>query len=347
LPQPSPASAAHPPVASPMTAFGFGPTVALGGCWPQPEASVVDPTWMAQAMAVAALQQQQATLVAQQLAAPSLGAAVARYCAHGSVLMTPGAPGVRFADDYGFAVLVHWHAVANYVGYVIELREASSPRFERFSRAMPAPQVEGSFVELRIGGLRPTGATQTYIAQVRSVGFCGCESEASSAVACTGPTAALQMQRQQQAAPSTPPQWHVQMTPQVHPSQLHMCSAFQVPQMPMQMLYPLPSQLPPVTRISLADATVPPLPKASQPRTARERRKSAKRQAQKADVAAPSAAAPPAARLPSLLQSGRGPQASAAAAYAAVSSAPKKAAHAKERSRKDAAANEDDCIVLD
>lgn len=26
------------------------------------------------------------------------------------VLMTPGAPGVRFADDYGFAVLVHWHA---------------------------------------------------------------------------------------------------------------------------------------------------------------------------------------------------------------------------------------------
>jgi len=99
-------------------------------------------------------------------------------CVHGMMTLQPPAPEVRAADEYGFSLLVQWPSVGTATAYVVELRESGSPHAERFVRQVPM-QAVGSLVELRIGGLRPTGPGRIYIAQVRSVSGCGCESDLS------------------------------------------------------------------------------------------------------------------------------------------------------------------------
>lgn len=61
---------------------------------------------------------------------------------------------------------------------MIEFKEAGSTQTERFVRAA-APTTPGTLVELRVGGLRPVPG-RSYIAQVRCVAQCGCESAPSS-----------------------------------------------------------------------------------------------------------------------------------------------------------------------
>jgi len=100
-------------------------------------------------------------------------------CVHGMVNPPPPMPELRLADEAGFAMLVQWPSVNHATAYVVELRESGSQRVERFMRSVPS-QAMGSLVELRIGGLRPSGVPgQCYIAQVRCVAACGCESEPS------------------------------------------------------------------------------------------------------------------------------------------------------------------------
>uniref|UniRef100_A0A7S2ITW4 Fibronectin type-III domain-containing protein n=1 Tax=Zooxanthella nutricula TaxID=1333877 RepID=A0A7S2ITW4_9DINO len=100
-------------------------------------------------------------------------------CAHGMVVPQPSMPEISAADEYGFSLLVQWPSVGTASAYVVELRESGSPHAERFVRQVPM-QAVGSSVELRIGGLRPGGPGRIYVAQVRSVSACGCESEASA-----------------------------------------------------------------------------------------------------------------------------------------------------------------------
>mmetsp|Transcript_71045 Transcript_71045/g.230651 ORF Transcript_71045/g.230651 Transcript_71045/m.230651 type:complete len:778 (+) Transcript_71045:131-2464(+) len=102
-------------------------------------------------------------------------------CMHGAVLPPPSTPELRAADESGFALLVQWPSITHATAYVVELRESGSPNVERFIRNVPM-QAQGSVVELRIGGLRPIGGIgRCYIAQVRSISACGCESEPSPA----------------------------------------------------------------------------------------------------------------------------------------------------------------------
>lgn len=101
-------------------------------------------------------------------------------CAHGAVIPPPPVPEVHPADEYGFAISVQWPSVSHAAAYVVELREQGSPSVERFMRSAPMA-TRGSIVELRVGGLRPSGPPgQRYAAQVRCIADCGCESAPSS-----------------------------------------------------------------------------------------------------------------------------------------------------------------------
>jgi len=152
-------------------------------------------------------------------------------CIHGMVNPPPPTPELRLADDAGFAILVQWPSVNHATAYVVELRESGSQRVERFIRSVPA-QAMGSLVELRIGGLRPFGMPgQYYIAQVRCVSACACESEPSppgwsqplgSTVPVITATSQPQMQpQQQQQQPQLQPQFQQLMPQQQQPQQPH------------------------------------------------------------------------------------------------------------------------------
>uniref|UniRef100_A0A7S4QMZ8 RRM domain-containing protein n=1 Tax=Alexandrium monilatum TaxID=311494 RepID=A0A7S4QMZ8_9DINO len=101
-------------------------------------------------------------------------------CAHGAVIPPPPVPEVHPADEYGFAISVQWPSVSHATAYVVELREQGSSSVERFMRSAPMA-TRGSIVELRVGGLRPSGPPgQRYAAQVRCIADCGCESAPSA-----------------------------------------------------------------------------------------------------------------------------------------------------------------------
>mmetsp|Transcript_26121 Transcript_26121/g.60906 ORF Transcript_26121/g.60906 Transcript_26121/m.60906 type:complete len:822 (-) Transcript_26121:226-2691(-) len=94
----------------------------------------------------------------------------------GMVVPPPGAPEMKPADDFGFAVSIQWPAVLQASAYIVELREAGSATFERFVRAAPEAKI-GTLVELRVGGLKPApGQGRIYVAQVRTVAADGSES---------------------------------------------------------------------------------------------------------------------------------------------------------------------------
>lgn len=101
-------------------------------------------------------------------------------CIHGSVLPPPPTPKVEAADE-GLAVLVQWTCAPHAAAYVVELRESGSQHAERFLRSL-STEAAGSIAELRVGGLcvQP-GSCSRYVAQVRAVSACGCESEPSAA----------------------------------------------------------------------------------------------------------------------------------------------------------------------
>eukprot|EP00435_Cladocopium_sp_Y103_P071256 s1226_g37.t1 len=99
-------------------------------------------------------------------------------CVHGAVVPPPSVPEVLAGDEAGFSVAVRWPSVGHAAAYVIEFKEAGSTQTERFVRAA-APTTPGTLVELRVGGLRPVPG-RSYIAQVRCVAQCGCESAPSS-----------------------------------------------------------------------------------------------------------------------------------------------------------------------
>lgn len=103
-----------------------------------------------------------------------------RCAAHGNIMPIAPQPELQPADDGGFAVSVRWASTAHATGYVIELREAQSLTPERFYR--PATGVPpGSPIELRVGGLRPGGGPgRSYVACIRCIGTCGCESASSA-----------------------------------------------------------------------------------------------------------------------------------------------------------------------
>jgi len=116
-------------------------------------------------------------------------------CPHGQVAPAPPLPELRAGDEAGFAIVVQWPSVANATAYVVELGESGSSHTERFIRSVPM-QAAG-LVELRIGGLRPAGGPgRRYVAQVRSVTACGCESEASPP-GYSQPMGGVPMQQQQ------------------------------------------------------------------------------------------------------------------------------------------------------
>lgn len=97
----------------------------------------------------------------------------------GCVVPSPSAPELRPADEHGFAVSIQWPAVLQAAAYVVELREAGSSAFERFVRSAPEAKL-GTLVELRVGGLRPGPPPgRVYVAQVRTVGTDGSESQPS------------------------------------------------------------------------------------------------------------------------------------------------------------------------
>lgn len=98
-------------------------------------------------------------------------------CAHGIVIPPPPRPEVLAADEAGFSVALRWPAVAHASAYVVELRETGSSFAERFMRSAEAAG-PGSLMELRVGGLRPIPG-RTYMAQVRCISHCGCESAPS------------------------------------------------------------------------------------------------------------------------------------------------------------------------
>lgn len=99
-------------------------------------------------------------------------------CVHGAVNPPPSTPELCLADEQGFAIVVQWPSVNHATAYVVELRESGSQQAERFMRSVPA-QALGSLVELRIGGLRPGTPGQCFVAQIRCIAPCGCESDAS------------------------------------------------------------------------------------------------------------------------------------------------------------------------
>lgn len=99
--------------------------------------------------------------------------------ATGLILPAPAAPELRPADNTGCAISVQWPAVLQASAYVVELREAGSPAFERFVRTAPDPGLT-AIVELVVGGLRPSAPPgRVYMAQVRAVGPDGSESAPS------------------------------------------------------------------------------------------------------------------------------------------------------------------------
>eukprot|EP00931_Biecheleriopsis_adriatica_P025858 TRINITY_DN15790_c0_g1_i1.p1 TRINITY_DN15790_c0_g1~~TRINITY_DN15790_c0_g1_i1.p1 ORF type:complete len:641 (+),score=138.40 TRINITY_DN15790_c0_g1_i1:85-2007(+) len=98
-------------------------------------------------------------------------------CMHGNVVVPPAVPVLQHGDEAGFSVSVRWPAVAHVAAYVVELREAGSPIVERFFRSGDSA-APGCLVELRVGGLRPLPGHQ-YMAQVRCLTTCGCESAPS------------------------------------------------------------------------------------------------------------------------------------------------------------------------
>eukprot|EP00933_Yihiella_yeosuensis_P040940 TRINITY_DN35357_c0_g1_i1.p1 TRINITY_DN35357_c0_g1~~TRINITY_DN35357_c0_g1_i1.p1 ORF type:complete len:870 (-),score=215.92 TRINITY_DN35357_c0_g1_i1:253-2766(-) len=98
-------------------------------------------------------------------------------CVHGAVVPPPPMPEVLPGDEAGFSVAVRWPSVANTAAYVVELRETGSQAVERFVRSATGTE-PGSLVELRVGGLRPMPG-RNYMAQVRCVAACGCESAPS------------------------------------------------------------------------------------------------------------------------------------------------------------------------
>mmetsp|Transcript_18879 Transcript_18879/g.44354 ORF Transcript_18879/g.44354 Transcript_18879/m.44354 type:complete len:873 (+) Transcript_18879:41-2659(+) len=123
----------------------------------------------------AALVQSENACLAGSVAAQASG----WRCAHGAVIPPPPLPEVCPADEHGFAISVRWPSVSHAAAYVVELREGSSSSVERFMRSAPMA-TRGSIVELRIGGLRPSGSGgQRYSAQVRCIAECGCESNPS------------------------------------------------------------------------------------------------------------------------------------------------------------------------
>lgn len=99
-------------------------------------------------------------------------------CAHGTVIPPPPPPEILAGDEAGFSVAVRWPSVGQASAYVVELREAGSSAAERFVRAADTV-MPGSLVELRVGGLRPIPG-RSYMAQVRAVAHCGCESAPSA-----------------------------------------------------------------------------------------------------------------------------------------------------------------------
>eukprot|EP00930_Biecheleria_cincta_P018310 TRINITY_DN14306_c0_g1_i1.p1 TRINITY_DN14306_c0_g1~~TRINITY_DN14306_c0_g1_i1.p1 ORF type:complete len:784 (+),score=121.76 TRINITY_DN14306_c0_g1_i1:77-2428(+) len=99
-------------------------------------------------------------------------------CAHGTVVPPPPPPEILAGDEAGFSVAVRWPSVGQASAYVVELREAGSSAAERFVRSAEAVTL-GSLVELRVGGLRPIPG-RSYMAQVRAVAHCGCESAPSA-----------------------------------------------------------------------------------------------------------------------------------------------------------------------
>lgn len=99
-------------------------------------------------------------------------------CAHGTVVPPPPPPEILAGDEAGFSVAVRWPSVGQASAYVVELREAGSSAAERFVRSAEAV-APGSLVELRVGGLRPIPG-RSYMAQVRAVAHCGCESAPSA-----------------------------------------------------------------------------------------------------------------------------------------------------------------------
>jgi len=99
-------------------------------------------------------------------------------CGHGAMVLPPPVPEILPGDEAGFSVAVRWASVGHASAYVVELREAGSQAVERFVRSA-VPAAPGSLVELRVGGLRPLPG-RTYMAQVRVVSHCGCESQPSA-----------------------------------------------------------------------------------------------------------------------------------------------------------------------
>lgn len=172
-------------------AAGFG-SAHLKGCWPHGAAAPIQMQQLPELWSGAWQGVSAAINAGVGMAAPEYaqlcGGALSGYmqplgwrCVHGSVNPPPSMPELRPADDAGFAILVQWPSVRHATAYVVELRETGSQRVERFIRSVPV-QALGSLVELRIGGLRPGGsAGQCYVAQVRCVAACGCESEPSPA----------------------------------------------------------------------------------------------------------------------------------------------------------------------
>eukprot|EP00931_Biecheleriopsis_adriatica_P052480 TRINITY_DN3052_c0_g1_i1.p1 TRINITY_DN3052_c0_g1~~TRINITY_DN3052_c0_g1_i1.p1 ORF type:complete len:812 (-),score=183.61 TRINITY_DN3052_c0_g1_i1:164-2302(-) len=111
-------------------------------------------------------------------AAPGYGPSPGLQCGQGAMVPPPPAPEVLPQDEAGFSVSVRWTFMPHATAYVVELREAGSPNVERFVRSA-AGTTPGSFVELRVGGLRPVPG-RTYMAQVRCVDQCGRESAPSA-----------------------------------------------------------------------------------------------------------------------------------------------------------------------
>lgn len=110
-----------------------------------------------------------------QPCAPTLGW---QQCVHGGPISAPPVPEVGWADGAGSSVLVRWLPVAHAAAYVVELSEAGGSSSERFVRAAAPP---GCPVDLQIGGLRQLAPGGSYVARVRCVGACGCESVPSAA----------------------------------------------------------------------------------------------------------------------------------------------------------------------
>ncbi|CAE7505477.1 unnamed protein product [Symbiodinium pilosum] len=140
-------------------------------------------------------------------AAPCQGfssAAPTWHCVHGAVVPAARAPEILALDEAGFSVAVRWTSVGA-AAYVVELREAGSPMAERFVRSA-SPTPPGTLMELRVGGLRP-GPGRAYVAQVRSVGHCGCESSPSDFGRSQTMPYLPDMPGGEAASPASSPQW--------------------------------------------------------------------------------------------------------------------------------------------